>query len=406
MGRTADRRACLRRRDPRVSRSRSRPQVSPRTTPSTPSRTRPLARPRLRMERLFTLPSQDDAPCRTAADTPRPWWRDAVVYQVYIRSFLDSTGDGVGDLAGVRAGLPYLSKLGVDGIWLSPFYPSPQHDHGYDVADYQDVDPIFGDLAEFDALVDDAHRLGIKIVVDIVPNHCSSAHPWFQAALADGPGSAARELFHFADGRGRGGDEPPNNWRAMFGGPAWTRVAEADGRPGQWYLQMFTPEQPDFNWRDPRVPRVLRAGAAVLAGPRRGRLPDRRGGRPVQGHPAARLPRPGRRRAHPRLGQPAGLEPARGAHRLAPVAGDLRGVPGARRPRPADGRRGVGAHRLRAGPVRPRGRAAPGVLLPPARRAVERQGASARPSARRCATSRAPARPSPGCSTTTTRCAR
>ncbi|MFG2888678.1 glycoside hydrolase family 13 protein [Streptomyces sp. NPDC048248] len=200
------------------------------------------------------------------------WWRDAVIYQVYVRSFLDSTGDGIGDLAGVRAGLPYLRKLGVDGIWLSPFYPSPQHDHGYDVADYRDVDPVYGDLAEFDRLVADAHRLGLKVLLDIVPNHCSSDHPWFRAALAEGPGSAARALFHFADGRGEHGELPPNNWRAMFGGPAWSRVeevAEADsasegpersgaeakrsGTPGQWYLHMFTPEQPDLNWRNPAV---------------------------------------------------------------------------------------------------------------------------------------------------------
>ena len=177
------------------------------------------------------------------------WWRDAVIYQVYVRSFLDSTGDGIGDLAGVRAGLPYLKKLGVDGIWLSPFYPSPQHDHGYDVADYCGVDPIFGDLAEFDLLMASARRLGVRVLLDIVPNHCSSEHPWFQEALAAAPGSAARARFHFADGRGPDGAEPPNNWHAMFGGPAWTRVTEADGRPGQWYLHMFTPHQPDWNWR-------------------------------------------------------------------------------------------------------------------------------------------------------------
>lgn len=192
----------------------------------------------------------------------RRWWRDAVIYQVYVRSFLDSTGDGIGDLAGVRAGLPYLKKLGVDGIWLSPFYPSPQHDHGYDVADYCDVDPLFGDLAEFDLLVAAARRLGVKVLLDVVPNHCSSEHPWFKEALAAAPGSAARARFHFADGRGTDGCEPPNNWHSMFGGPAWTRVVESDGRPGQWYLHMFAPEQPDWNWRVPDVAaefdRVLR----------------------------------------------------------------------------------------------------------------------------------------------------
>ncbi|MFG2641940.1 glycoside hydrolase family 13 protein [Streptomyces sp. NPDC048370] len=182
-----------------------------------------------------------------------PWWRDAVIYQVYVRSFLDSTGDGVGDLAGVRAGLPYLRKLGVDGVWLSPFYPSPQHDHGYDVADYQDVDPVYGDLAEFERVVTQAHRLGLKLLIDIVPNHCSTEHRWFRKALAAGPGSRARSRFHFAPGRGPNGDLPPNNWHAMFGGPAWSRVTEADGSPGEWYLHLFTPEQPDLNWRDPRV---------------------------------------------------------------------------------------------------------------------------------------------------------
>ncbi|WP_443079975.1 glycoside hydrolase family 13 protein [Streptomyces sp. P9-A2] len=183
----------------------------------------------------------------------RRWWRDAVIYQVYVRSFLDSTGDGIGDLAGVRAGLPYLKKLGVDGIWLSPFYPSPQHDHGYDVADYRDVDPVFGDLAEFDLLVGAARRLDVKVLLDVVPNHCSSEHPWFREALAAAPGSPERARFHFTDGRGPDGAEPPNNWHAMFGGPAWSRVTEPDGRPGQWYLHMFTPEQPDWNWRNPEI---------------------------------------------------------------------------------------------------------------------------------------------------------
>ena len=136
------------------------------------------------------LPAPSPSPAASAVTAPatetaahsaaQRWWRDAVIYQVYVRSFLDSTGDGIGDLAGVRAGLPYLRKLGVDGIWLSPFYPSPQHDHGYDVADYRDVDPVYGDLAEFDRLVADAHRLGLKVLLDIVPNHCSSDHPWFR----------------------------------------------------------------------------------------------------------------------------------------------------------------------------------------------------------------------------------
>ncbi|MFD8015685.1 glycoside hydrolase family 13 protein [Streptomyces sp. NPDC058955] len=209
---------------------------------------------------LNTLADGTGRPTPTSAGTP--WWRDAVIYQVYVRSFLDSTGDGVGDLPGVRAGLPYLKRLGVDGVWLSPFYPSPQRDHGYDVADYQNVDPVYGNLEEFDRLVAQAHRLGLKLLIDIVPNHCSSAHPWFREALAEGPGGPARSLFHFAPGRGSAGEEPPNNWHAMFGGPAWSRVTEPDGTPGDWYLHLFTPDQPDLNWRDPRVSayfeRVLR----------------------------------------------------------------------------------------------------------------------------------------------------
>jgi alpha-glucosidase len=208
---------------------------------------------------VFTVPLEEEPRLAHAATggafAGTRWWRDAVIYQVYVRSFLDSTGDGIGDLAGVRAGLPYLRKLGVDGIWLSPFYPSPQHDHGYDVADYRAVDPLYGDLAEFDLLVADARRLGLRTVIDIVPNHCSSAHPWFARALAAPAGSPARSRFHFAEGRGEDGELPPNNWRAMFGGPAWSRITEPDGRPGQWYLHLFTPEQPDLNWRDPRVAR-------------------------------------------------------------------------------------------------------------------------------------------------------
>ncbi|MGW1345128.1 glycoside hydrolase family 13 protein [Kribbella sp. NPDC002412] len=169
------------------------------------------------------------------------WWRSAVIYQVYLRSFADSDGDGIGDLEGVRARLPYLRSLGVDGLWLNPFYPSPQHDHGYDVVDYFTVDPDYGTLESFDRLVRDAHRLGLKVLTDIVPNHCSTEHPWFKAALQAGPGSPERARFHFAD--------QPNNWRSIFGGPAWEQVAD-----GQWYLHSFAPEQADFDWRHPDVP--------------------------------------------------------------------------------------------------------------------------------------------------------
>lgn len=185
--------------------------------------------------------------------TITPWWRDAVIYQIYPRSWADADGDGIGDLPGITARLPHLAELGVDAVWLSPFYTSPQHDAGYDVADYRDVDPIFGTLDDFDALTSRAHELGLRVVVDIVPNHSSSEHAWFRAALAAGPGSAERSRYVFREGRGASGDEPPNNWTSMFGGPAWTRVVENDGAPGQWYLHLFDTSQPDFDWTSQEV---------------------------------------------------------------------------------------------------------------------------------------------------------
>jgi alpha-glucosidase len=176
------------------------------------------------------------------------WWRRAVVYQVYPRSFSDGSGDGVGDLAGLRERLGHLRDLGVDALWLSPWYVSPFADGGYDVADYRDVDPRIGTLAEAEAFFDEAHALGLKVLLDIVPNHCSDQHPWFQAALRAGPGSPQRQLFHFRPGRGDHGELPPNDWYSAFGGLAWTRVTEPDGQPGEWYLHLFAPEQPDWNW--------------------------------------------------------------------------------------------------------------------------------------------------------------
>ncbi|GGL36774.1 glycoside hydrolase family 13 protein [Phycicoccus endophyticus] len=196
-------------------------------------------------------------PSRTSSTDPlardAEWWRGAVIYQVYPRSFADSDGDGVGDLPGVTARLGHLVDLGVDAVWLSPFYRSPQADAGYDVSDHCDVDPLFGTLADVDELVDTAHGMGLRVIVDLVPNHTSDEHPWFRAALAGGPGSAARARYLFRDGRGPEGGQPPNNWRSVFSGPAWTRVTEPDGSPGQWYLHLFDSTQPDLDWSNPDV---------------------------------------------------------------------------------------------------------------------------------------------------------
>ncbi|SEF57318.1 alpha-glucosidase [Actinacidiphila yanglinensis] len=192
------------------------------------------------------------------ADTPQPeadenWWRGAVIYQVYPRSFADSNGDGTGDLAGVRSRLPYLAELGVNALWFSPWYPSPMADGGYDVADYRDVEPVFGSLAEAEKLISEAVALGIRTIIDVVPNHISAAHPWFREALAASPGSPARERFWFRPGRGEHGELPPNNWPSQFGGPAWTRTTNPDGTPGDWFLNLFDSEQPDLNWNHPDV---------------------------------------------------------------------------------------------------------------------------------------------------------
>lgn len=182
-----------------------------------------------------------------------PWWSNAVFYQVYPRSFADGNGDGVGDLDGLVARLGYVEQLGVDAIWINPITVSPMADHGYDVADPRDIDPLFGGIAAFERLITAAHRRGIKVTMDVVPNHTSSAHPWFQAALAAGPGTDARKRYFFRDGRGIQGALPPNNWNSVFGGPAWTRIVEPDGNPGQWYLHLFDAEQPDLNWDHPDV---------------------------------------------------------------------------------------------------------------------------------------------------------
>ncbi|PZF66118.1 alpha-amylase [Curtobacterium sp. MCBD17_013] len=197
--------------------------------------------------------ARDDGEFIAIDGTDPDWWRQAVVYQVYPRSFADSNGDGLGDIAGVTSRVPYLQRLGVDAIWLSPFYPSALADGGYDVADYRNVDPRLGTLDDFDAMVAAAHDAGIKVIVDIVPNHSSNDHAWFREALAAEPGSAARERYVFRDGLGDDGQIPPSTWQSNFGGSAWTRTTDPDGTPGQWYLHLFAPEQPDFNWANPEI---------------------------------------------------------------------------------------------------------------------------------------------------------
>lgn len=183
----------------------------------------------------------------------RSWWRDAVTYQIYIRSFADGNGDGKGDIQGIRSRLKYLKNLGIDAIWITPWYPSPQKDHGYDVADYLDIEPDYGTLSEAESMINEAHQLGIKLIIDIVPNHSSDQHKWFIEAVNSDPGSKARDRYIFRDGRGNHGEIPPNNWHSVFGGSAWQRIIEKDGRPGQWYLHLFAVEQPDFNWDNPEV---------------------------------------------------------------------------------------------------------------------------------------------------------
>lgn len=194
-----------------------------------------------------------DAPSpRTNLNDPG-WWRRAVVYQIYPRSFADANGDGTGDVRGMIEKLPYLADLGVDAVWVSPWYPSPLLDGGYDVADYRDISPDFGTLADADEFIARAHELGLRVFIDLVPNHSSWEHPWFKAALAAAPGSPERGLYLFRDGRGVDGDEPPTNWGSVFGGSAWYRTTDADGTPGQWYLHMFDISQPDWNWENPAV---------------------------------------------------------------------------------------------------------------------------------------------------------
>ena len=211
------------------------------------------------MDADVLAPTASPAAGRTAAVTPRTddpeWWRSAVIYQIYVRSFADGNGDGTGDLAGVRSRLGYLRDLGVDAIWFTPWYASPLEDGGYDVSDYRAIHPDFGTLREAELVVQEALALGIRTIIDVVPNHVSDQHAWFQAALASAPGSPERERFWFRDGLGPDGDEMPNHWVSPFAGETWTRTTDPDGTPGQWYLHLFTPEQPDLNWNHPDVRR-------------------------------------------------------------------------------------------------------------------------------------------------------
>ncbi len=190
------------------------------------------------------------------------WWRQAVTYQIYPRSFADANNDGTGDVRGMIQKLPHLKDLGVDAVWVSPWYPSPLWDGGYDVADYCDINPDFGTLADADEFVATAHELGLRVLIDLVPNHCSIDHPLFQKALAAAPGSPERDMFIFRDGIGEDGNQPPTNWGALFGGSMWEGTTNPDGTPGQYYLHMFAPEQPDWNWENEAVraeiDRVLR----------------------------------------------------------------------------------------------------------------------------------------------------
>jgi alpha-glucosidase len=181
------------------------------------------------------------------------WWRSGVIYQIYPRSFADANGDGIGDLKGIEQKLDSLAALGIDAVWLSPFFKSPQKDGGYDVADYIDVDPLFGTLNDFDSMLAKAHSLGIRVMIDLVPNHTSDQHQWFQKAVASEPGSPERKFYHFKDGLGENGELPPSNWVSMFGGPAWTRIIEKDGTPGQWFVHLFDSSQPDLNWSNEKV---------------------------------------------------------------------------------------------------------------------------------------------------------
>jgi alpha-glucosidase len=209
-----------------------------------------VARERIRASIHLPNLVQTSAPSTNASVK---WWHHAVLYQVYLKSFADASGDGVGDIAGLIDRLPYLQELGVDALWISPWFVSPMVDGGYDVQDYFDIDPLFGSIDDAQRLIDSCHERGLRVVLDMVANHCSNQHPWFQAALAAPPHAKERDWFYFKDGRGDGGEQPPNDWKSIFGGPAWTQTFDSEGTPGQWYLNLFDSSQPDLNWKNEEV---------------------------------------------------------------------------------------------------------------------------------------------------------
>ena len=188
-----------------------------------------------------------------ALTADKDWWRQAVIYQIYPRSFKDSNGDGLGDIKGVTSKVSYLQSLSIDAIWLSPFYPSALADGGYDVDDYRDVDPKLGTLSDFDEMLNELHKVGIRVFVDIVPNHSSNRHIWFQEAINSEPGSDARNRYIFRDGKGVNGELPPTNWISHFAPSAWSHESTQGGKGNQWYCHLFAPEQPDFNWDNEEV---------------------------------------------------------------------------------------------------------------------------------------------------------
>jgi alpha-glucosidase len=208
-------------------------------------------------EHTHTLESihvaSDEGSSDVDTDASLQWWHHAVLYEVYLRSFSDANDDGDGDIAGLISRLAYIKDLGADAVWISPWYVSPMLDGGYDVTNYLDIDPLFGSLEDARKLIDASHDLGLRVVLDMVANHCSNLHPWFQSALASPEGSSQRGFFYFKDGKGPNGDEPPNDWKSIFGGPAWTRTQNPDGTTGQWYFHLFDSTQPDLNWKNEEV---------------------------------------------------------------------------------------------------------------------------------------------------------